>query len=202
MDDCYELYMIFPLVKSLRETDACPCTRLGLRGCGGNEGGCVVLVHQVSRLHMVDGDGVQGAVPVYGDCFSCASEDTGGALVGWVGERRMDSIHTDEDVRAVSEILTDEVRCVSRRGDGGKRIDEPPFVDVHEEVIVSQQICSDDYLRDFPDVKGPIKRVTEAKVDLHCSLRVDKYLGAVGGVEVQDRRKVLLSSLGGENTNV
>ncbi|MPC41153.1 hypothetical protein E2C01_034738 [Portunus trituberculatus] len=89
-----------------------------------------------------------------------------------------------------------------RRGDGGKRVDEPPSVDIHEKVVESQQIRTDDGLRDFPDVKSPVKRAAESEVDFFFASRIDGYLGTVGGIEVQDRRKVSLSRLGRKNTDV
>ena len=67
---------------------------------------------------------------------------------------------------------------------------------------MAQQVCTDDCLRDISDVKSPLKRASEAKVDLHCASRVDRNLGLVGGVEVQYGWKVPLSRSGRQDANV
>ena len=67
---------------------------------------------------------------------------------------------------------------------------------------MSQHVCTDDCLRNVPDVKSPFKGASEAKIDVHRAPRVDRYRGTIGGMEAQDRRKVPVRSRGGENTDI
>lgn len=67
---------------------------------------------------------------------------------------------------------------------------------------MAKHVCADDCLGDGYDVESPLKGTAESEIDLQCASRVDRYLGTIGGVEVQDRRQVPMSSCGGKNTNI
>lgn len=94
-------------------------------------------------------------------------------------------------------------RCwVGGRGDGGEWIYEPPAFDVHQQVVMTEEVSANDCLRDGPNVECPLKGTSQSEIDLHGAPREDRYLRIVGSVEMQDRREVPMSRNGGEDTDI
>lgn len=62
---------------------------------------------------------------------------------------------------------------------------------------MTQHVRADDCLRNFSDIEGLVEGALENKIEQDRASQEDRYLDTVGGVEVQDKREVLLRSSGG-----
>ena len=62
-------------------------------------------------------------------------------------------------------------------GDGGEWVNQLLSFDVHQEVEMLQEDCSDDCFRNVLDVEGPFEGTLETEIQLQGAPCVDTYLG-------------------------